>query len=71
MFVCRYRAHNFELITFRLVNAPMTFQRMTNEIISDFKLTMVYVNYVLIYSKTVNGHLDHLKRVSGGSKSLD
>jgi hypothetical protein len=50
---------------FGLCNAPVTFQRMMNDILRDFlhKIVIVYLDDVCIYSRTMEEHLEHLRLV--------
>jgi hypothetical protein len=50
---------------FGLCTAPATFQRMMNGILRDFlhNFVTVYLDDVCIYSRTLEGHLEHLRLV--------
>jgi predicted HAD superfamily phosphohydrolase len=51
---------------FGLCNAPVTFQRMMNDVPRDFlhKFVTLYLDDVCIYSQTLEEHLVHLRLVS-------
>lgn len=56
----------WNVMPFGLCNAPATFQAMMDEVMHDFILEgwlVVYMDDVLIYSDTEEGHLAHLARV--------
>ncbi|GBG68109.1 hypothetical protein CBR_g2660 [Chara braunii] len=64
-FQTRYGLYKFVLMPFGLCNAPGTFQHAMNEIFHDYldKFVILYLDDILIFSKTVEEHVAHLDKV--------
>lgn len=64
-FSCHLGHFEFNRLPFGLTNSPATFQRALNDILRPVlgKFAMVYLDDIIIYSKTFEEHLDHLRQV--------
>ncbi|GBG60106.1 hypothetical protein CBR_g3350 [Chara braunii] len=64
-FQTRYGLYEFVVMPFGLCNAPGTFQHSMNRIFHDYldKFVIVYLNDILIFSKTDEEHVAHLDKV--------
>ena len=51
--------------TFGLTNAPATFMRLMNSIFHEYldKFVIIYIDDILVYSKTEEEHAEHLRLV--------
>ncbi|GBG81906.1 hypothetical protein CBR_g34089 [Chara braunii] len=61
----RYGLYEFVVMPFGLCNAPGTFQHAMNRIFHDHldKFIIVYLDDILIFSKTVEEHVAHLDKI--------
>ncbi|XP_048624125.1 uncharacterized protein LOC125592769 [Brassica napus] len=64
-FRTRYGQYEFVVIPFGLTNAPAAFRRLMNEVFHDYldKFVIIFIDDILIYSKTEVEHKAHLKLV--------
>ena len=64
-FVTRSRQFEFTVMSFGLTNAPAYFMNLMNKIFMDEldKFVIVFIDDILIYSKSVQEHEQHLRVV--------
>ncbi|KAL0560986.1 hypothetical protein IC582_001404 [Cucumis melo] len=66
-FHSRYGHYEFIVMSFCLTNAPAVFMDLINRLFKDFldKFVIVFIDDILVYSKTEVEHEDHLHQVLG------
>ena len=64
-FVTRYGQFEFTVMSFGLTNAPAYFMNLMNKVFMDelYKFVVVFIDDILIYSKSVQEHEQHLRVV--------
>jgi deoxyuridine 5'-triphosphate nucleotidohydrolase len=62
-FSCPEGFYEWIVMPFGLKNAPSIFQRKMDEIFLKHKFVLVYIDDILVFSKTLEEHLGHLKLV--------
>ena len=68
-FVIQHGLFEFRVMPFGLTNAPAVFQRQMHQVINPLNpidgpsFVSVYMDDLLVYSKTLDDHLDNLRKV--------
>ena len=64
-YVTRYGSYEFLVMPFGLTNAPTTFYNLMNDLFYKFvdHFVVVYLDNIMIYSKSLKHHLEHLRKV--------
>jgi hypothetical protein len=64
-FTTHFGTYEFTVMPFGLMNAPATFQRLMTRVLYDvaWKFALVYMDDIIIYSKTTEDHRSHLEKV--------
>lgn len=61
-FVTCSEAHQFEVVAFGLINAPVTFRRMMDKSLHHIPFSRAYSDNVVVLSKSKDEHLQHLEK---------
>jgi hypothetical protein len=64
-FITKFGTYEFKVMPFGLCNAPVTFQRIMDKVLQGIKdkFVLVYLDDVIIFSKTFEEHIQHVEEV--------
>jgi hypothetical protein len=64
-FITKFGTYEFKVMPFGLCNAPATFQRTMDKVLQGIKdkFVLVYLDDVIIFSKTLEEHIQHVEEV--------
>jgi hypothetical protein len=64
-FHTRYGLYEYIVMSFRLTNAPAYFMYLINKVFMEYldEFVMVFIDDILVYSKTEEEHEEHLRLV--------
>ena len=62
-FISPFGKYEYVKLPFGLTHAPAYFQELMTGILKDFNFTIAYLDDMIIFSRTAEEHLSHLKKV--------
>ena len=62
-FTSPFGKYEYLKVPLGLEQAPMYFQELMNKVLKDLPFAIAYLDDIIIYSKTVEEHLNHLQQV--------
>ena len=58
-----FRKYEYVKVPFELAQVPAYFQELMTNILKDFNFTIAYLDNIIIFSKTQEEHLTHIRKV--------
>ena len=66
-----FRKYEYVKVPFRLMQAPAYFQELMTGILKDFPFAIAYLDDIIVFSKTPQEHLSHIRMVFEKLKSAN
>ena len=65
VFQTKYKLYEYQVMSFKLTNTSVTFQKLINHVLYDYlnKFVIAYLDNILIYFKNEKNHEKHVKEV--------
>ena len=67
-FIHHFGKYEYVKVPFGLAMAPAYFQELMRGILKDFDFVIAYLDDIIIFSRTVEEHLSHIKKSLGNYK---
>ena len=58
-----FKKYKYVKVPFGLAQAPAYFQELMTDILKDFNFAIAYLDYIIIFIKTLVEHLSHIRMV--------
>jgi len=73
VFCTRLEHYEYLIISFNLINASIMFQTFVNNVLRHYlnQFIIVYLNDILVYSKTKKEHVQHVRKILQTLKKVD
>ena len=62
-FTSQFGKYEYIKVPIRLTQAPAYFQELVTGVLKDFPFTIAYLDNIIIFSRTAEEHLDHIRQV--------
>ena len=62
-FISPFGKYEYVKVPFGLAQAPAYFQELMTRILKDYDFAIVYLDDIIIFSRTAEEHLSHIKKV--------
>jgi hypothetical protein len=65
VFKTKFGLYEYQVMPFRLINAPATWQSFINNVLREYLdvFVIIYLDDILVFSKTEEEHKEHIKKI--------